>query len=43
MDNDVITIIPKGEEVIHYNYSVGDWYYIKYKDYTGFCLKNWLQ
>lgn len=43
MDKDIITVIPKGEEVTYYGYSVGDWYYVKYKEYTGFCLKNWLQ
>ena len=43
MDKKIITVIPRGDEVEYYGYSIGDWYYVKYKEYTGFCLKNWLQ
>lgn len=39
----VITVIPKGKKVTCYGYYTGDWYYVKYGDYTGFCSKNWLQ
>lgn len=43
MDKKILTVIPKGDEVTHTGYSVGKWYYVKYKDYTGFCLSDWLQ
>lgn len=43
MNKKIITVIPKGEEVTHTGYSVGKWYYVKYKDYIGFCLNDWLQ
>lgn len=39
----VITVIPKGKKVTCYGYYTGDWYYVKYGDYTGFCSKDWLQ
>jgi hypothetical protein len=43
MDKKILTVIPKGDEVTHTGYSVGKWYYVKYKEYTGFCLSDWLQ
>ena len=39
----VITIIPKGDKVTCYGYYTNDWYYVKYNNYTGFCLKDYLQ
>lgn len=39
----IITVIPKGKKVTCYGYYTGDWYYVKYGDYTGFCSKDWLQ
>ena len=39
----VITIIPKGDKVICYGYHTDDWYCVRYKDYTGFCNKNYLR
>ena len=39
----VITIIPKGDKVTCYGYYTDDWYYVKYNNYTGFCLKDYLQ
>ncbi len=39
----VITVIPKGKKVTCYGYYTGDWYYVKYRNYTGFCSKNWLR
>lgn len=43
MDKPILTVIPKGDEIIYSGYSVGNWYYVKYKEYNGFCLQDWLQ
>lgn len=41
-DNSVIVIIPKDAEVIDLNYHINDWYKVKYNNYIGFCMKEWL-
>lgn len=39
----IITVIPKGDKVTCYGYYTGDWYYVKYGKYTGFCSKQYLK
>lgn len=39
----IITTIPKGDTVICYGYFTNNWYYVKYKNYTGFCFKEYLK
>ena len=39
----IITVIPKGAEVTCYGYYTNNWYYVKYKNYTGFCSKEYLK
>lgn len=43
LQNPVITVIPKGDKVNYLGYHIGDWYYVKYNDNTGFCLKTFLK
>ena len=42
-DKPVIIAIPKGDKVTCYGYYTDDWYYVKCNNYTGFCLKDYLQ
>lgn len=39
----VITVIPKGSKVTCYGYYTGNWYYVQYGNYTGFCSKDYLK
>lgn len=39
----VITVIPKNTEVTYEGRKINDWYFVKYKDYEGFCLKAYLK
>lgn len=44
-EDDILLIIPKGQKVLvlcNQCYHE-DWYYIKYKDVTGFCMKEFLK
>ena len=39
-DKETLLIIPKGDRVTYRNYTVDeDWYFVKYKDSFGYCLK----
>ena len=38
----VITIIPKNQQVIYNGKHIDNWYFVKYKDFQGFCLKDYL-
>ncbi len=42
-DKDVILVIPKGDKVKYRNFSIKEWYYVKYKDTFGYCLKDFLE
>lgn len=42
-DKQVITIMPKGDKVTCYGYYTKEWYYVQYKDFVGFCDKNYLK
>ena len=39
----IITIMPEGSKVKCYGYYTGDWYYVIYDKYTGFCSKKFLK
>lgn len=39
----VITVIPRGGKVTCYGYHTGDWYYVAYGNYEGFCVKDYLK
>ena len=39
----ITTVIPKNATVICYGYHTGDWYYVTYDKYTGFCNSKWLK
>lgn len=42
-DKEVIAIMSKGDKVTCYGYYTKDWYYVQYKNFVGFCDKNWLK
>lgn len=42
-DYGMIDEIESGDTVRCYGYYTGDWYFVTYRDYTGFCHKNWLK
>ena len=35
--------MPKGNKVTCYGYYTKEWYYVQYKDFVGFCNKNYLK
>lgn len=39
LNKQIITVIPPNQEVHCYGYYTKDWYYIQYKNLTGFCVK----
>lgn len=39
----IITIIPKGDNVFCFGRYTGDWYYVRYNNQFGYCLKTYLQ
>ena len=39
----IITVMPEGSKVTCYGYYTGDWYYVIYDKYTGFCSKKYLR
>ena len=39
----IITVMPEGSKVTCYGYYTGDWYYVVYDKYTGFCSKKYLR
>ena len=39
----IITVLPKGTEVICYGYHTKDWYYVVYGETAGFCMKKYLK
>lgn len=39
----VITVIPKNQNVECYGYHTNNWYYVKYKNFIGFCSNKWLK
>ncbi len=39
----IITVMPEGSKVTCYGYYTGDWYYVVYGKYTGFCSKKYLR
>lgn len=39
----IVTVIPKGDQVTCYGYHTNGWYYVKYKNLTGFCDKSYLK
>ena len=42
-NSDVITVIPKNQKIL-YQKTIDDiWYEIKYQDYIGFCMKEFLE
>lgn len=43
LEKDVITILPKGAEVLYNGFHIDNWYYVKYNNYTGFCCKDYLE
>ena len=42
-DKTAITIIPKDTQVTYLNYQIDNWYKVKYNDYIGFCMSDWLK
>jgi len=42
-DKKVITIIPNNATVSCYGYYTDNWYFIQYKDFTGFCSSAYLK
>ena len=42
-EDDVLIIIPKGQKVLCEQCYHKDWYYVKYNNTTGFCMKEFLQ
>ena len=42
-DKEIIAIMSKGDKVTCYGYYTKDWYYVQYKNFVGFCDKNWLK
>lgn len=39
----ITTVIPKNATVTCYGYHTGNWYYVIYDKYTGFCNSKWLK
>ena len=39
----IITVIPKDAEVLCEGYFINDWFYVKFNNYEGFCLKKYLK
>lgn len=39
----IVTKIPKNDKVICYGYHTGNWYYVSYGKYNGFCYKQYLK
>lgn len=39
----IITVMPKDSKVTCYGYYTGDWYYVTYDKYVGFCSKKYLK
>ena len=42
-NSDVITVIPKNQKVLFQQTIDETWYKIKYQDYIGFCMKEFLK
>ena len=43
LSKNVVVVIPKNSKVTCYGYYTNNWYYVQYKDYTGFCSKDYLK
>lgn len=43
LNKPILAVIPKNGEVHCYGYYTKEWYYVKYKNLTGFCLKKYLK
>ena len=43
LNKKVLTVIPKNQKVQCYGYYTKDWYYVQYKNFTGFCMKKYLK
>lgn len=41
--DNVVIIIPKDQKVIYLDQIDNDWYKIKYQDYIGYCMKEFLK
>lgn len=42
-DKKVITVIPNNATVSCYGYYTDKWYFVQYKDFTGFCSSTYLK